>query len=187
MRLAWLCASLALAACGDAVHDGPAARAAGEYALIDHSAWRVVPWSDDPFADEASAPEACGETTFGVEPFGSETVFSVDGLDCAWMTVQQPLLHGLRAGDLVRVRVWNFELTGRRGNTATLAMWVDNAPFWSKELPIPGPSALTIEFVEVTSDIAAGSPLTWHVHNHGSNSYSLFEVTLIVPVDAALN
>lgn len=178
--------ALVCAGCGPDANLGELPREPGEYALVDHAAWRVVALDRDPFAaGRAQPPEACEGSTYGAELFGNEPVFSVDGLDCLYMTVEQPTLHALRAGDQVRVRIWNFELTGRRGTTAELALVLDGARIWEKSLPIPSRSGLTVEFVDVARDVSAGAPLLFHVENHGTNSYSLFEVTLLVPEEVA--
>lgn len=180
-QLTLVCALLH-AACGDAggVGDEPP-REPGEYPLIDHSRWAVVAPDEDPFLRaDSTIPEACEGSTYGAELFGNEDVFSVDGLDCLYMTVEQPTLFAVRTGDRIRVRLWNFELTGRRGTTADLAISLNGQNIWEKQLPIPSRSGLTVEFVDVVLDAPADSPLLFHVENHGSNSYSLFEVTLLV-------
>ena len=169
-----------LVSCAEPAGD-PADRTPGDYPLVTPAAWTATPTASDPFATDTTEGSGCPSTTFGAEMFGAEEVFSVNGAGCAWLTVQQPLAHEVRPGDQLRVRLWNFSLTGPAGSAAHIALHAGDTPLWGVEVPIPAPSHLYVDTVVVNEALPAGTPVYFHVDNHGSNSYSLFEVTLTVP------
>jgi hypothetical protein len=76
--------------------------------LINHNFWEVVEGAD------------CPEGSFGPENTGGEFVFEVLTDDCKNVTVTQPSLVGLRAGDFVRLRLFHEELSRPRGVFASI-------------------------------------------------------------------
>ncbi|MCS6760404.1 MAG: hypothetical protein MO852_16865 [Candidatus Devosia euplotis] len=148
-----------------------------EEAVVDLMAFEVVSGqSDDPF--RAFDDGGCANPSTGFELFGGEPSFGIDAVDCAYVTVAQPTLTSIAEGDPLRFRLWHFELTAPGASSATVALALDGRVVHELYLPIPGPSGLDVPRFSAPFEVAAGAPLHFHVRNHGSNSYSLLEITV---------
>jgi hypothetical protein len=160
--------------CSDPKDD--TARVASE--LVDANAWSRVVGSDDPFEGAGGSDDDCDESAFGPEDFGGELAFEVRTDICPRVTVAQPALAGLRAGDEVFIRGWHERLTAPEAAEAVLALAIAGKEVWRETIPIPqdGGGIVLGELV-VGRDYDAGTAIAWHVHNHGQNGYQLLEVS----------
>lgn len=149
--------------------------------LVVAEAWEPVPPDADPFADHAG-PDAifCGERDWRVELGGLE----IETTRCNHATVAQPLLTDVAPGDRLRVRVWWQTLVSPEPVEGHLVLAIDEQMVWEERVDIPGPAS--VREVEVASPVAAaaGAVVTFHLHNHGSNSWNLNELTLYAPAGA---
>jgi hypothetical protein len=50
---------------------------------------------------------------------------------------------------------------------------------WEGELPIPSPAAEIVEQWQAGADYPAGTPVLFHVNNHGNNEYTLIGVEVL--------
>lgn len=143
--------------------------------LIDAGAWLATPAHLDPLAEHRPAPVVCPTGAYGLE-FG---VLEVDTGQCNYLSVSQPLTHALAPGDPLRVTIWWQTLIAEAPAEAHLALLADGELLWETHVAIPGPAeAQQMEFV---SPIAAeaGAALTFHLHNHGYNSWTLGSLELL--------
>jgi len=100
---------------------------------------------------------------------------------CNWITLTQPSLRDIRAGDQVEVRTFHDALTAPVPGEARMTFVVeDQITFDFREL-IPSPSAFESQTWIADKDYPAGTPLLWHVNNHGRNEYMLIEVNVCNP------
>lgn len=100
---------------------------------------------------------------------------------CNWITLTQPSLRNLRAGDQVEVRTFHDALTAPVPGEARMTFVVaDQITFDFNEL-IPSDSAFESQTWTADRDYPAGTPLLWHVNNHGRNEYMLIEVNVCNP------
>lgn len=185
MRRVMLIAVAALVGCGvegdDAAPDaGPDAADAGGWAgpvtIAPIDGWQPVEAEDDPFADRPDEV-VCPEHGYGTEV----TLFEVETEVCHYATFAQPTPVALRAGDVVRTTAWHLTLWAPEPAEAHVAFRLGDGPGWERHIPIPSAeAAYAIELV-VDDDVPAGTPLYFHVHNHGVNSYRLLEVTATRP------
>ena len=145
--------------------------------LIDHDAWQPTGAADDPFDDRPATP-AC-ERGFGwaVESFDTSQTLSVDTSLCDYLTVDQPLSREVAAGSSIELRIWHFELVG--DGEAHLAIQIGAVPLWEAMVPIPRDSQLLFETIVAPQDLGAGTPIYFHLHNHGTNTYNLIDVALV--------
>ena len=144
--------------------------------LVDHRVWQVVPLADSPFEVPTEArPCPLGDTA-RYEDLGGEPTFAVETLDCDYATVSQPLLTRLDQGESVSLRFWNFQLTRPAGSTAKVVVQLDNDVIWQTEIEIPSPSGLTTSSWIAPQRYPKGTPIYFHVKNHGQNEYNLVEV-----------
>lgn len=153
----------------------PAARR-GRVSLVDQSAWVELPADDDPWNDRPP-DSACEPEGYGAELFGDVPSYFVDTARCGYRTVTQASLTEVRAGEEVVVRVWYFDLYGPDGAEAHLALRIGERDVVDETIAIPAATALIREHFVAGEAIAAGTPITLHVHNHGANQYYLLEVS----------
>ncbi len=145
--------------------------------LFDPSAWLATPSELDPLADHRPDPVICPTAAYGLE-FG---VLEVDTGQCNYLSVSQPLAHAIAAGDRLRVTVWWQTLIADPPAEGHLALLVDEQLLWETHVAIPGKADL--QQIEFNSPIAAeaGDSLTFHLHNHGYNSWTLGGLELLDP------
>lgn len=153
----------------------------GPAELVVATGWSRLPVEADPFADHRPADDACPSEHWGPEPFSERMTLEVStGAErCRWLSAGQPTLSPVRAGDPIQIRVWHFSLNPPLGSgptTAHVAVALGDAIVWSHRVRIPTNGALLLETVEAPVDAPAGTPMVFHVHNHGDNTWNLLEI-----------
>jgi hypothetical protein len=141
--------------------------------------WQPAP--EDPMAHHADGDTiTCGEQDWHAELAGLE----IETTRCNYAAVEQPLLADLVQGDELRVRVWWQTLVSPAPVEGHLALFVGGELVWEEHVAIPGPAAA--HDIELASPVsaAAGTPVTFHLHNHGSNTWNLNEFALQAPARA---
>lgn len=161
-----LAASAGLAGCADDVE-----RASGELALTNvEGLWVDVSLdADDPFAERAPSMRECSLAGWLVEADGTE----VDTGLCNFVSLQQPTLLDARRGDALRVVFFHFDLTSPEPAEGFAALALGDEVVWTYETRIPGPAGYFDEVVELERGAPAGTPLTFHIDNHGQNTWKL--------------
>lgn len=152
-------------------------------ALIHHDRWRVATAEEDPWAEVRPADIACPSDARKAEDFAGTYAYSVLTTQCPYTTLVQETLADACKGESLYVWLWNFGLTAPENATAHLGVRL-GATGWSATRAIPSPSALVAEEVIVVEDAPAGTPIFFHVRNHGANSYELLDLTIVAPGDA---
>jgi hypothetical protein len=99
---------------------------------------------------------------------------------CNWITLEQPSLRAIRAGDQVEVRTRHSRLTAPVPGEARMAFVVGDEQVLDYSVSIPTDS----DFPDpplwtAPKDYPAGTPLLFHVDNHGQNEYMLIEVNIL--------
>lgn len=146
--------------------------------LVDVMAWTHVVTDVPEFVPPAGMRIDCVPVDgYGPYPFGGFLVMEVNTGYCNWGTFEQPLLEDVAAGELVRPRLWHFELTSFEPAEGYAGVAIDGEVTWEYRVAIPSPSALAADGWITDVDIPAGTPVQFHVHNHGLNSWNLVEIT----------
>jgi hypothetical protein len=155
--------------------------ALGPRALVHSALWESVPWGEDPFdpSEGAEPPPPCAQGAYGEENLGGELVFFVRTEQCPSLTVRQASRTALRAGDTLQIRVYHFALTAPVNASARLIVQLGETRVWEGELPIPSPAAEIVEQWQAGADYPAGTPVLFHVNNHGNNEYTLIGVEVL--------
>jgi hypothetical protein len=164
-----------LAACDDAGGGAPAD--AGPSFAADRHRWApLADTASDPFRPDGGVPPACDPESFYVDD--SQADFEVNTAVCHFLTVEQPLPVALPAGEHLRVRVWHGRLWSADPGPVTglVGLAVGDRVVWSETVPIPALGGLVDGDWEIDRDLPAGTPLRYHVQNHGDNRWSLLEV-----------
>ena len=100
---------------------------------------------------------------------------------CNWITLEQPSLRAIRAGDRVEVRTFHAELTAPVPGEARMTFVIGDEIVHDYKTLIPSGSSFPSTPWTADKDYPAGTPLLWHVNNHGSNEYMLIEVNICDP------
>ncbi len=142
------------------------------------------PWPEDDCVD--FEPTSTCETAFVPECLDTFTVLAVytrmadDRLPlCNWLTLEQPSLRAIRAGDQVEVRARHSQLTAPVPGTATMGFVIGDEQVLEYSVAIPSDFAFPSETWTAPKDYPAGTPLLFHVDNHGANEYMLIEVNIL--------
>ncbi|MCA9713413.1 MAG: hypothetical protein H6713_14290 [Myxococcales bacterium] len=167
------------AASSDATSDGAVAR---EWrTVLDHAAWRIAEAAEDPFADHRPPEDEidCGVAGWLVESGALE----VDTLRCNYLTLVQPVLEDLTPETPMRLEFRHFDLIAPAPATAHVAVQLGDAIIWEREIQIPGPAMVFSEDALTAGVMApAGTPLYFHLHNHGQNTYTFASLEAELPV-----
>jgi hypothetical protein len=98
---------------------------------------------------------------------------------CNWLTLAQPSLRDIRAGDEVEIRMRHSELTAPVPNgEARMVFTIGDQVALEHSALIPSDYKFPTKFWIAPRDYPAGTQLLFHVDNHGSNEYMLLEVNL---------
>ncbi|MEL6180357.1 MAG: hypothetical protein AAFS10_15470, partial [Myxococcota bacterium] len=97
-----------------------------------------------------------------------------------YVTIRQPILRTLHAGDRLEGRIWHFDLTAPGPGDAYVAYSLDGEIVWESDVRIPSSSGLILPAWEMTRTIPEGTSIYFHLNNHGSNSWSVIDL-LVVP------
>lgn len=151
--------------------------------LIDNTAWSLVGVDVDPFVvDGGPSPDLCPESDIQSEDTPDGVWLDVSTEGCAWATLQQPLLHPVAAGDLVRITVVHFEiLAGDTDYTLQVALGPDAEVIWTESVALGAGYEVIQATVSPSVAHAQGDPIWYHVSNHGENNWSLAAIDLLVP------
>jgi hypothetical protein len=79
----------------------------------------------------------------------------------------------------VHVRLWHYELTNVDGaSEAHAALAIAGRTLWEQATPIPSASELIRPYLPLEEDLEEGTPIQFHIRNHGSNTWNLIELSV---------
>ncbi len=140
-----------------------------DISLIDALSWELLDAADDPWDD---APQGAECSSLGYEVEGS--YFEVDTELCQYGTFAQPALHGARQGDELTIVYWYLDLWSTDADAeGHIAISVGDEVLVDEHITIPADAEVRPNFISAPRDIEQGEPITFHVHNHGYNSWSM--------------
>jgi hypothetical protein len=107
------------------------------------------------------------------------TVLAVDTEVCDWITLQLLSLRDVREGNEIETRTFHFPLSGPMGSEAWIGLTLGDQMIFDERVPIPADDSGAINATWIaTKDFPAGTPMLFHVSNHGDNAYWLIEVNI---------
>jgi hypothetical protein len=158
--------------------------------LVDIYGWTVLDAASDPFSDRIDDVVCPAEGYGPDEPLAFEVALDV----CNYFVGSQPLTEGLVRGQQVELIVGHGLLApnasdkdpGRDGElpetpVAHVAVMLGERLLWEREIDIPTASRFYVTQHTMTADVPVGTPVIFHVHNHGPNTYRFVEMTTVVP------
>ena len=137
--------------------------------LVVAMAWQPVSAADDPLAEHRPATVTCPLGGWLYEPQGLE----VNTLMCNYGMFGQPSRAAIVPGARVVASLYHFDLVAEEPATAHAAIMVGEHVVWEQEIEIPGKA--NAYAIDVPVDFAAdvGTPVYFHLHNHGQNTWTL--------------
>ena len=98
---------------------------------------------------------------------------------CNWITLEQPSLRAIRAGDEVEVRTRHSPLNAPVPGKARMSFAIGDQIALDEEVLIPSDFDFLSNTWTAPWDYPAGTRLLFHVENHGANEYMLIEVNVL--------
>jgi len=130
-----------------------------------------------PFSDVEGAPIVpCGPGGVVVEG----TSLEIRTVACDPADVGTVLPTAIPAGTIVDLTASHAALVAD-GGEAHLALFVGDELAWEHRVPLPAPATFLAPRITLARAHAAGEPVVFHVHNHGSNVYALHGLRLHAP------
>lgn len=146
--------------------------------LLDPGAWSATAAVDDPWRHERPDTPVCPvEESWRVEAGGLE----VDTGACDYLSVSQPLVRAITAGQPLRVTAWWQNLIAEDLGQGHLAVSIDGEVVWEEWVDIPGPADAREIEVAAPADAEPGALVTLHLHNHGANTWRFQGLALGLP------
>lgn len=172
---------VALAVACHAPEDPPDAEIEGTMVdLVTAQRWLPLAAEDDPFADHR--PEAV-ECVLGLGWLFEATALEVNTGICTYGAFGQETLVEVVPGAELSLSLYHFDLLAPAPATAHVAVMVGEHVIFEREVAIPGKAEVFT--VDLVADFAlpAGSPVVFHLHNHGQNTWTF--ASLQVEVEKA--
>ena len=153
--------------------------------LVDAEVWSALPLADDPLPTHQPAEVSCVEQSWFPEYTGLE----IDTTGCNYLSLTQPLLLEVSAGEPLSLLAWHQTLisdedtgldTAEQGAIyGHMALLIDGIIAWEIEVPIPASAGLYEITVDAPADAPRGAPVVLHLHNHGYNTWQFAEATVL--------
>jgi hypothetical protein len=102
---------------------------------------------------------------------------------CNWLTLEQLSLRTIRPGDIVEVRARHSQLTAPVPAEARIGFVVGDEQVLDYSVAIPSDFQFPSVRWTATKEYPEGTPLLFHVENHGANEYMLIEVNILDPAE----
>lgn len=98
---------------------------------------------------------------------------------CNYLALSQPALQSLAPGDGLRIRLIHYDLVAQDPAEAHMAVLAQDVVLWEQRVAIPKPAAVIEVCIPMGQRIFAGTPIGFHLHNHGQNSWKLLDVSRV--------
>jgi hypothetical protein len=102
---------------------------------------------------------------------------------CNYLSLTQESLINIPAGNRIEFSLSHSDLIFREAATAHVALSIAGVVVWDREIDIPSESAIIREEFVLDFDIAQRDAVEFHLHNHGSNAWTLHGIDAILPGD----
>lgn len=161
----------------DASNDtGGSSTTAARTMLVDHLRWELLEAAGDPFDDRPATTE-CMPRGLVAEDLGGEIAYQIDTRFCDYATVTQTSSAAIAAGDHLRFRMFHFALNAPEPAEAHAALRIGSETVWEERFPIPSDSALVLHDWQAETAVPAETPIFFHLHNHGDNTWLFVELS----------
>jgi hypothetical protein len=145
----------------------------------------------DPFMPFQEPNSFCSPSAYGPGSEGGEATFEIQSADCNYLTVVQNSRLPIQQGEALFFRAWHTSLTAPPDSESYMGIQIGDDLLWGVRIPLPpgtsinNPVAFTLfinglngvpENLVAPAGAPAGTPIYFHFHNHGDNSYNLLDL-----------
>jgi len=148
--------------------------------LTSYDSWQTISANGDPLAEHRPETVECPDDSYGTETLNNDQTLTIDTGNCNYFAGRQQTIDSIEEGDQLRARIWHFELTASESATAHAALLIDGNVVWEKNVEIPAGSDLYAPEWTAKRSYPEGTPVVFHLHNHGSNSWNFIELVKTV-------
>ncbi len=141
-------------------------------ALIDVNSWQYQSAADDSLAAHRPGTVECPDNSW----YNEDGALEVETGFCNYLSVAQPSLAPISAGDTLHLVLWHGNLAFNRPASAHAAITVDGNVVWQANVDIPSDAEIFDLRIPVDFDAPAGSVVEYHLHNHGYNTWTLLKL-----------
>lgn len=142
----------------------------GPVPLIEGSGWSAADASLDPQAEHGGTPCYGG---FAEELGGVE----IDTAICDYAVLQHALIEGFSARDTLGLNWWHSDLVAEDPGVGHVLLTIGDETLYEAEVDIPTGAQAYLLDLEPGFAAQAGDPLILHLHNHGYNTWNLFDLS----------
>ncbi len=147
--------------------------------LAPFSGFLPVGAAEDPFAAHRPEAATCNPDGYGVEDWSGELGFEVDTGLCPYVTAAQPSASAVLAGDRLRLRLWHNRLLASSPGKAHAAIRIGSHTVFEATVDIPADAGVVVEEVELPFEAPRSTPVYFHLHNHGANTWVLLDLDIV--------
>lgn len=149
--------------------------------LIDNNIWVLLDATQDPFHN-AKDPKAteCRDVDAKPEVVGDELWYDIETHSCAYATSSQPLQDAMVEGAPINFRIWHYKQTTADSDyRVVLAVGAEPTIIYEATVAAPNDKGGLL-FGEFPAPAAfpKGTPVYWHLSNHGDNTWGMIELTI---------
>lgn len=162
--------------------DGGVTTSEPKHVLLTHNAaWVLESSVTDPYPLREGGVR-CDDSAVVVEEIDQGLWLDIVTDSCDHASLQQTTLDELGPGDVLLVWIWHYAMEHEGGEFhAQVSIGAPGQVAWETQLPVPAVSGLIYDEVVVSDGWPAGSPIWFHLSNHGANTWSLIEVARLDP------
>lgn len=137
--------------------------------LIDHAKWEKVSLENDPFAHLKKSGMYCAPNGTKIE----DGVIEFDTNICRFHSVSQPLKHALPKGTQITLLYWHLDLYNESPAKGYVGLAFAQKIVYENEINIPHAADVYEVTLTIKNDLPKGTKTTFHIHNHGANTWKL--------------
>ncbi len=146
--------------------------------LVDVTRFQLLSDADDPFDDLHQDRTRCPAPSVQIELVSGTRTLEINTTDCARATLSQPALVGLCAGDVVELKIFHLALSAS-DEAHQIHLAVGQERLGALSVETPAETTFLTERFEVGRDQPEGTPVFFHLSNHGSNTWNIQNIDLV--------
>lgn len=156
-------------------HDGGRGTVTGvAQPLFDIDALEPLAAERDPLRMHRPETVICGQPGAYVE----DGHFEINTAYCNYAAFAAPALIDVTRDDAVTLALNYYDLTAPEPAETHIALYAADVLLFETHIPIPGRADVLEATWTLDQDIPKGTPVSFHLHNHGQNTYRLTKVSV---------
>ena len=140
--------------------------------LVDANLWQMQDGESDQWPGFRPEEVVCPDNAW----YEEDGALEVQTGFCNYLSVAQPSLADVRAGDTIELTLWHGPLRFDEPAEAHVALSLRGKILWEQFVEIPHPGGIYTVSVPAAVDAPAGSSVLFHLTNHGFNSWTLLSL-----------